>query len=37
MNKMLLAGVLGAVGVVGMAGLAWQYPEIKRYLKVKRM
>ena len=34
MGKLIALGVVGAV-VAG--GLAWQYPEIKRYLKVKRM
>jgi hypothetical protein len=32
-GKVIVLGALAAVG----AGLAWQYPEIKRYLKVRSM
>ena len=33
MIKVLMVGALAAVGAV----VAWQYPEIKRYLKVRQM
>jgi hypothetical protein len=33
MSKVVLVGALAAVG----AAVAWQFPEIKRYLKVRSM
>jgi hypothetical protein len=33
MGKLVVVGAIAAVG----AALAWQYPEIKRYLKVRQM